>query len=359
MEGDTINFYNSYGILLNDKMTNILIEKIIKKYNINTELEYKTPSSKYYKIINRNNETDDDYIYLKNYHHLVTPNYGINPIWILWLTVIDGTKYTLYINLYNRQIIIGYSRFSYSLYEKDTIIEGEILDNFFVANDIIVYNNKIIDKNLYHRISILKNIRENKYINDIFIENLEFTCRIYYEYSHIQWIIEKYTNNYKNKEIEKKNTQIIINNNVYETTNHISKYFNDIKFFNGILFIPLEKSYKCFIMKVYKNDLETISNKYYDINKIKIDTSDQEQECEFYIDINSLCPDNYMIYVIYNNILYQNDVAYIGDIEHSHFIIECIEKNKDKIIHHSGIELLLFKCIFEKKFRRWKPIKLV
>lgn len=130
---------------------------------------------------------------LKNFHYLLTFKTNGSPCY-LFLTIINGKKYSLFIdykNPYKIQIYNVKLRFNDELYN-DTIIDGELLINdknnwIFMLNNILYYKNEYIgNKLLGYRISILSDIIRNQYKFDDFLNPCHLQLRSYFLFNHLE-----------------------------------------------------------------------------------------------------------------------------------------------------------------------------
>ena len=175
--------------LLDEESTDKLIKQLETTHKINTEIGFKTPGFKYFKNIRT-----EDFDNLRKYQHMVTANWGLNPLWCLWLTKINGVHYNLYINLVTRQIIWSRHRFAPALY-KGTLFEGEMIGDKFVIWDILVHRNNKLEHNHNRRQDIIRGILLHQYTPDPVVENVDIINREYVTYANIRSYLNKITDN--------------------------------------------------------------------------------------------------------------------------------------------------------------------
>lgn len=180
---------NNSAHLLDEESSNTLIQSMVSKFGINMDVGFKTPSFKYFKMIK-----EGDFDMLRKYPHVVTVNYGIHPLWCLWLTTINGIHYNLYVNLVTKQIIWSRHRFSPKLYN-DTILEGEMIGDNFIIWDLMVHKGVSIMTSHNHakRQDIIRTILDHQYVPDPVIENVKLINREYVAYQHIKSYLKKMT----------------------------------------------------------------------------------------------------------------------------------------------------------------------
>ena len=131
---------------------------------------------------------------LENDHYLLTfRSFGDKHL--LFLTTINGKKYSLFISCPHRQRMTIYNvkmRFNEDLYLNDTIIDGEILknekDNWnFIVNDIVYYKGQYVNNySLRARIEILSDILRKQYKFDDFLNSCHLQLRSYFIYNHLE-----------------------------------------------------------------------------------------------------------------------------------------------------------------------------
>jgi len=352
-------FFNGIGQLLDKDSSKLLIEKLGGKSRINTDVGFKTPGYKYFKFLRT-----DDFEMIKSFPHLVTSNYGINPIWCLWLTTIDQTHYSFYINFVTEQIIWSKHRFAPKLY-RGTFFEGEIIDGTFVIWDILLNEGKNISNlNLYQRLDIIKGIFNFQYVADTVIENIPIKVKKYVSYQHIK--------------------------------SFVTDILSEDKFNQGLLFIPVRRSVKCY---------SVIFNGNHQINRFpshldQLEESDLHPQKIIYgkpiipsSDLKNgdggvgdggignggignggvgdggdiveefwICPAdrncyNYYLHKINNFQMIRHGFAVIQSKEKSLEMQSIFTKNKG--LTKNGIKnLFKFKCKYVKHFRTWEPIDL-
>lgn len=326
-------FHGKSALLLDKNSAIKLLNNVGKKYGINTDVGFKTPSSKYFKFLKT-----EDFEMLRSYPHLITSNYGVNPIWCLWLTIIDGFKMSLYLNFVTEQVIWSKHRFSHELYEKNIIFEGEIIGGIFRIWDLLKpsgdKNNE--SYNLYQRIDILRSIIDQHYVSDPLIENLPIQLKTYVSYQHLRSF-----------------TETVLKQDKYN---------------RGFLFVPVYKSVKCYSVIFDENhQIENIANH---LNKLEDDDlipykiqvkepiHSLEPVQEFWIAPIPDFKDNYKIYEWDRNHMYDLGLIAIRSKERSLLLQNTFKENKG--INKYGIKnLLKFKCEYLKNFRKWEPFELV
>ena len=338
-------FHRGVGKLLDKESAQELIEELKKVYELNTDqesLKFKTPSFKYTK-----NLKVEDFKRIKTYSHVITINYGKQPIWLLWLTTIDGLQYSFYVNVMTQQVIWSKHRFAPRLY-KGTVFEGEIIDTDFVISDLLVYKNQWYKGNLYMKMAIIKDIMVHHYQLDPLIENVDLRVKIYVEYEYLKSYVT---------DVVGKDPQA-----------------------QGILFVPVDKSVKIYsVLFRYADKLQlperaeksTLDKDQLNpieipIEEISKDDDFRSQEQVFWLARDRQILDNYYLYSINRDVLVQHELAVITGLQKTRWLKQYFKEDQDKEPNqkksrkHSGVgPLLQFTCQFRKKFQLWEPVALV
>ena len=172
-----VKFGNEKALSLDNKIQICDLNNKINSYNV--DIEYKR-----YHFLDKNRCKE-----LKQKEHsFVLNTYGAK--YLLFLTYVNFKPYVLYINRKNGTYFLVKSRFSLELYD-DTILEGETIkiDNkwYFYISDCLVYKKEITINEPYRfRHSIMKNIVENHYISDNFMEPFQLLVKDKFEYKDMQ-----------------------------------------------------------------------------------------------------------------------------------------------------------------------------
>lgn len=332
-----IEFQNGEALLLDSENSLKLITEQLKgKYQINTELDFKTPSYKYFKFLK-----DDDLEMIKSYRHLVTVNYGLNPVWCLWLTTLEGSHCCLYVNLITNQIIWSKHRLAPELFS-GTLFEGEMIGNKFVIWDLLLKDGRPVqsDWTLSHRIEVIRCMMTQDYVSDPVIENLRLELRPYVEYSKIKSFIRDHL--------------------LVGEDKHLVK---------GITFIPIEKSTKCYSVLFDGNHQIKPQVTNLDLNPTEIQTGpmihpNEENQFQQQFWLSSLGKgdgqaDNYYQYLEKEDgSLIRIGLVIIPELEQSLAVAKIFREHKG--IQKNGIKhLLKFECRYLKRFRKWKPVRLI
>lgn len=127
-------------------------------------------------------------------HSFVLNTFGAK--YLLFLTHINFKPYAIYINRKNSTFFLVKTRFSEKLYN-DTILEGESVKInekwYFLLSDCLVYEgNNIMTSSYSNRYEIIKNIIDEHYISDSFLEPFQLLKKDIFNYSDIELVKEKY-----------------------------------------------------------------------------------------------------------------------------------------------------------------------
>jgi len=338
----SIDFYGKTAYLLDIDNTNKLINQLSIKFKLNIDIGFKTPGYKYLKFIK-----NEDLSTLQSYPFLVTPSYGINPIWCLWLTTIDSTHYSLYVNLITKQIIWSKHRFIPELYH-DTLFEGEIINQQFIIWDILLKNGQSTQNlNLHQRIDIIRGIILYDYISDPIIENISLILKPYFDFKFVKSFINQPSS------IPIKGLMFI---QIDRSMRYLTVLFNNKTYLDDFNLGNLDPS-----------DLNPLTPLLEDImiypeKHISPENNDNtENDCiqEFWLSPADKSYNYYQYYFRKNDQeLVRVGLVIIRTLNLSFKINQIFQNNKG--INKLGVKnLLKFKCIYLKKFKKWEPIDLI
>lgn len=325
METSEISFCNKIAInLLSEKIKKSILDKFNNQYNISI-----TDKNCY--ILN--SKTLNNII--KNYHLISTKTIGTN--YYLYLTKLNDINYCLFIDKkisnghkYPRIISVKY-RFSQDLFNKDTLFDGELVryNNtkwLFIINDLVVYKNNRLNKNIIEKIEIINDIMMNQYKKDNIIEICPLQIKKYFKPNNLNYLINEF--------LPKLNYKC-----------------------NGIYFTPLNIKYSklLFLIKdnenVKDNNLKgsepkVINNSITKRKKIIIN-DDQDNNIIFKI-VKTVQPDIYELHIEDNNSIVKHSIAYLPTLKCSKNINNIFKENKeqDKYVI----------CTYNIPFDKWTPI---
>jgi len=347
-----VQFYNQIGLLLPQQDSQIIINQVFKDYRINSDLSFKTPSFKYYKLIK-----DEDVETMRRFPHLVTISYGVNPIWLLYLTKSrNSQRKSYFINLITQQVIEVKFRCSSRLY-RGTLIEGEFITRppqsvaqtgaqtgtkFVILDLLATHRQSIMDQPMTQRLSSLRSIFDNHYQSDPLIEPLPLQMRPFAQYSELKSFIK---------------------NVVLLDPNH-----------QGLLFIPNHKATKCYFYPLNNSRFQILPNQQgkqqtpkkeldegdlvpYELKTMHVPHPSEFSEMTFLVTPHPTYIDNYQLYQEKNGCLYYLDTALVRQTCKSLELRDLFFQKKGLTI--DGIKNLHpFKCGYVRRFRKWEPIEL-
>ena len=319
--------------------------------------------SKYYSFLNKKNLNS-----LKNYNFFVLlKSFGKN--YILFLTNVEGKKYSIFINKKNNVMNIVNLSFDNELYE-GTLLDGEIVKNnenkyIFLVNDIPYVNGKsLITKNFEERNSILENILLKKYKidNELYIVKKE-----YFNYKEINDLVENYCSI-----LSYRCSGLLFKNNSNFGDNYLFSFpecRSDSKILkNGITIdnqkVIISEEHKIISPKSSKDncifDLNEDEKLFGDVENINNDFDKDKKTCNFIINPTTL-PDIYELYCYSsNNNIEKYSYASVPSIETSNFlksIINFENVNENVLTKIKKNNATFVECNYHKIFKKWIPIK--
>ena len=168
-----------------------IIENLDKKYRIQVV-------SRDYNILNPN--------LLRNvsFHQHILATYTNGNPYMLYLTKIDNINCTIFIDkklkdgyTYPKMHCVKY-RFADELFEKDTILTGELVRDqerrwFFLIDNILLYKGmNTNEKNILSRYELIHNIMQNEYKADKYLEICPLQVKRLFLYKDIKKLVEEF-----------------------------------------------------------------------------------------------------------------------------------------------------------------------
>ena len=348
-----------------------------------------------------------------SYHqHILTPYTHGNP-YMLYLTKIDNIKCALFIDkklkdgyTYPKMHCVKY-RFADELYEKETILTGELVrDNerrwFFLIDNILLYKGmKTNEKNILSRFELINNIMENEYTKDKYLEICPLYIKKLFLYKDIKKMIEEfipnlsymckgiifYTLNNKHSNyvyMMPRDSQIQIKSSIEiddiiqdkypdlwdkknattsNTTNSFNNHFNNN--FNNDAIISNEEIVNSEVNREVNsetrssNSNETIKSEFIksetsdlDINNTQLKIVDIENNNVVFKVLKTDIPDIYNLYCFDNKNLIKHSIALIPNIKISHNLYYTFISKPNNL----GLNM---ECKYSKVFEKWYPIRFV
>lgn len=266
-------------------------------------------------------ESEDDLLYLKNNKHFVIPNLEGDEYYIIvkefkdvHLCVLLNKKYLTpdvnKINYNNVQVISLKTRIKKDSY-KGTIIEGKLISKedkiLFLTTNIHILNGE--DKSnlsIVDKYNLIDSYIEENIFMDSNMNNIDIKVSPLYEYNKLKFLIE---------EKIRKSSYLI----------------------NGLIFIPKREGQR-YIFKEY-NEEENLNECYEEEKNTKDIIAN--------LLLDKLQTDVYNVYCLDKNTQKRIGIAHIPTIECSHYCDNIFEEINEKII---------MKCKFDKRFSKWIPI---
>ena len=173
------------NLLTNSRIVNFILDRLERYY----KLELFKPFNKVIKPFNTSNIEE-----VSNFEYLVSYNIT-KPMSYIYLTKYKGITFCYYIvgtERCNAKIYSTLQRFGADLFDKEMILEGYILDNIFLVNDLVVHEGHTVSKPLEDRIKIINNILNYKYQPDPVLDNYKVVLKDYVEYPYIMSLCSDY-----------------------------------------------------------------------------------------------------------------------------------------------------------------------
>ena len=349
MDLSEIDFCNGVGYnLKNIRYKSNLLKSLYKNFNINLKNSYTQYSNR-------------ELHKLKKYNYLLSVQ-TIGQSYFLYLTKIHNKNYSLFIDkklikdhILPKIVVVNY-RFDESLYN-NTIFTGELVKLHnnkweFIINDIVIYNNKIHNKNFYQKIKLIHDLLKNNYIHDSNLEICSLKIKRYFSPDQFNYIINKFIYECKYK----------INALLFTSLNNnstISFNFNQQKIYNTtIKFLTDSNSYLESI-KYEKELLEESNNENLlsetkDDDQILLDLLENINQPDiinnevFVFEIKKTdLPNIFILYCNKNNTKTKHSIARIDTLECLDLVNTVLKKSKSYV-----------KCIYSQDYKKWIPTEI-
>lgn len=337
-----------------------------------------------------------------SYHqHILTPYTHGNP-YMLYLTKIDNIKCALFIDkklkdgyTYPKMHCVKY-RFADELYEKETILTGELVrDNerrwFFLIDNILLYKGmKTNEKNILSKFELINNIMENEYTQDKYLEICPLYIKKLFLYKDIKKMIEEfipnlsymckgiifYTLNNKHSNyvymmprdsqiqikssieiddiIQDKYPELWEKKNATTTNNSFNNHFNNEAINSNEEIVNREINSEVNSETRISNSSEVIKSDTsdLDINNTQLKIVDIENNNVVFKVLKTDIPDIYNLYCFDNKNLIKHSIALIPNIKISHNLYYTFIAKPNNL----GLNM---ECKYSKVFEKWYPIRFV
>jgi hypothetical protein len=321
---------------------------------------------------------------------------------MLYLTKIDNIKCALFIDkklkdgyTYPKMHCVKY-RFADELYEKETILTGELVrDNerrwFFLIDNILLYKGmKTNEKNILSRFELINNIMENEYTQDKYLEICPLYIKKLFLYKDIKKMIEEfipnlsymckgiifYTLNNKHSNyvymmprdsqiqikssieiddiIQDKYPDLWEKKNATTTNNSFNNSFNNDAITSNEEIVNSEINREANSETRSSNSSETIKSETndLDINNTQLKIVDIENNNVVFKVLKTDIPDIYNLYCFDNKNLIKHSIALIPNIKISHNLYYTFIAKPNNL----GLNM---ECKYSKVFEKWYPIRFV
>ena len=397
-----ISFCDKQCSNVNDnKVKSQIVDIIDKKYGIQIV-------SRDYNLINPNILRNVSY-----HQHILTPYTHGNP-YMLYLTKIDNINCALFIDkklkdgyTYPKMHCVKY-RFAEELYEKETIMTGELVrDNerrwFFLIDNILLYKGlKTNEKNILSRFELIYNIMENDYTSDKYLEicplyvkklflykdikklfdefipNLSYMCKgiVFYtlnnKHSNYVYMIprecqiqikssseiddivqEKYPELWEKKLTINENSNSITNSNSNSNSNSNRDISLDTINVKNEVTVNLNGSFNSISSETVNSNIDIVQN-ISNIDNTQIKVVEIENDNVVFKVLKTDIPDIYNLYCFDNTTsnLVKHSNALIPNIKISHNLYYTFISKPNNL----GLNM---ECKFSKVFEKWFPIRFV
>jgi hypothetical protein len=327
---DCIRFGSGKAMLLtNRKMCDGIYNKISKYYHI--QLDFKKGYNKY-SVPTTNRDIKNIKRAVNEY--MICYNFNVEFSY-LFLTQYSGINFCFYL-LSDGRIVSVKHRFSDSLYEKDTMFEGQIIDNYYIISDLVIHDGHTYQAGIPAKISRINKIMDNQYVRSLALDSYRIEVK---DHVYPQFMESLVTTHYKSQ--------------LYK--NHV----------NGILFRHCINDKR---FRASKNPVPERQHLYIGKSDLhftvqdEIDTNNEISKRER-DGFNKYClrqrvtfklkktekPDIYNLYIQRNRHDYFFDIADVSNLKTSRLIRKMFEKNP-------RYHYIIVNCEYYENFGRWQPI---
>ena len=360
-KGNYISFCSKRAFnILDETLKQEILTKLHKNY-------YITIKDKNFYILNSKNIK-----YIEKNPHILSVK-SIGSLYYLFLTIIDGRKYCLFIDKKIKEghkfprIISVIYRFDDSIFQ-DTVFDGELLrdedDNWlYIINNLVLYKGELYkNKNIVQKLGKVYQILTDEYKKDDYIEICPLYVKRLFGYHEWDYIINTYIPNLKYK------TRGLYFEGIRNLNNHLylfqrNKSFNKISSSSDGSISITKNTYSNNSntnnknSNTYSNNSNTNNknsnsniNKSRNTNYIKVDEEElQKRTYMTFIMRKTDTSDIYNLYCSNNDDLKKYGIALIDGLKTSKKIRKLFQNDKDN---------LQMKCKYDNKKEKWIPIDL-
>jgi len=360
-KGNYISFCSKRAFnILDETLKQEILTKLHKNY-------YITIKDKNFYILNSKNIK-----YIEKNPHILSVK-SIGSLYYLFLTIIDGRKYCLFIDKKIKEghkfprIISVIYRFDDAIFQ-DTVFDGELLrdedDNWlYIINNLVLYKGELYkNKNIVQKLGKVYQILTDEYKKDDYIEICPLYVKRLFGYHEWDYIINTYIPNLKYK------TRGLYFEGIRNLNNHLylfqrNKSFNKISSSSDGSISITKNTYSNNSntnnknSNTYSNNSNTNNknsnsniNKSRNTNYIKVDEEElQRRTYMTFIMRKTDTSDIYNLYCSNNDDLKKYGIALIDGLKTSKKIRKLFQNDKDN---------LQMKCKYDNKKEKWIPIDL-
>ena len=370
MKGSYISFCNTKAFNIIDESFK---ERVLKTLKDNF---YVTIKDRNFYIINKKNIK-----YIEKNPHILSVK-SIGSLYYLFLTIIDGRKYCLFIDKKIKEghkfprIISVIYRFDESVFQ-DTVFDGELLrdqdDNWlYIINNLVLYKGELYkNKNIVQKLGKVYQILTDEYKKDDYIEICPLYVKRLFGYHEWDYVINTYIPNLKyktrglyfegirnlnnhlylfqrnqtfNKISSSSDGSISITKNTYSNNSNTNNNNSNTYSNNSNTNNKNSNTYS----NTYSNNSN--KNKSRNTNYIKVDEEElQRRTYMTFIMRKTDTSDIYNLYCSNNDDLKKYGIALIDGLKTSKKIRKLFQNDKDN---------LQMKCKYDNKKEKWIPIDL-
>lgn len=372
-KGNYISFCSKRAFnILDETLKQEILTKLHKNY-------YITIKDKNFYILNSKNIK-----YIEKNPHILSVK-SIGSLYYLFLTIIDGRKYCLFIDKKIKEghkfprIISVIYRFDDAVFQ-DTVFDGELLrdedDNWlYLINNLVLYKGELYkNKNIVQKLGKVYQILTDEYKKDDYIEICQLYVKRLFGYHEWDYIINTYIPNLKyktrglyfegirnlnnhlylfqrnqtfNKISSSSDGSISITKNTYSNNSNTNNKNSNTYSNNSNTYSNNNKNSNTY-SNTYSNNSN--KNKSRNTNYIKVDEEElQRRTYMTFIMRKTDTSDIYNLYCSNNDDLKKYGIALIDGLKTSKKMRKLFQNDKDN---------LQMKCKYDNKKEKWIPIDL-
>lgn len=347
--------------ITNGSLKQMIMDHLFQKFGIKM-----TCTNKYFRPF----DPATDMTTLRNYKHLVYINTN-QRVWLLCLVTFmgdSGGPVCLLIDKQNTNFYLLKCQFSPSLYQ-GTILEGEVVDGYFLISDFLVYLQKNIAQHpLDKRITLLNSILGPKnYQYDSLLDPFQIAVKDFVDYTSLLSFIHDYvpTLPYSKKingvifrPIEASNKNLICNFNHFNLAHAIPTQAQPEP--SQPLTHPQSSQTPTQLPRPQTQPTQTplqsqmAKSPVFDLTNFQINVS-KHKEVKFLL-FETGNPDDYRLKLLDpQGQLYDYDYVLINDLKTSQYFQKVLSQTPEPV-KATGI---CVRCGYNSVFKKWRPIEVI